>query len=69
MAGLDHGHAADSLGRYRNRADINLVGFAEPDRDVATRYTKLFRLPPSADVAEGSDDETGPPPSRPGAPK
>jgi predicted dehydrogenase len=47
MAGLVHGHAAGFLSRYRNRADIALVGIAEPDRDVAARYVKQFQLDPA----------------------
>lgn len=47
MAGLVHGHAAGFLGRYQNRADIDLVGIAEPDRDVAARYLKQFHLDPA----------------------
>jgi predicted dehydrogenase len=47
MAGLVHGHASGFLGRYRERQDIELVGIAEPDRDVAARYVKRFRLDPA----------------------
>src|SRR3954469_1344851 len=44
MAGLEHGHAAGFLARYRDSKDIELVGVAEPDRDVAARYIKRSRL-------------------------
>jgi len=47
MAGLVHGHASGFLARYRNRADMELVGFSEPDRDVAARYIKSFKLDPA----------------------
>lgn len=47
MAGLVHGHAAGFLNRYRNRPDIELVGIAEPNRDVAARYAKQFQLDPA----------------------
>jgi predicted dehydrogenase len=48
MAGLEHGHAAGFLARYRDSRDIELVGVAEPDRDVAARYIKRSRLDPSS---------------------
>ena len=44
MAGLEHGHAAGFLARYRNSKDIELVGISEPDRDVADRYVKRSRI-------------------------
>src|SRR5947209_5790711 len=47
MAGLVHGHASGFLRRYLGRADLNLVGIAEADRDVAARYAKQFRLDPA----------------------
>jgi predicted dehydrogenase len=48
MAGLEHGHAAGFLARYRDSRDIELVGIAEPDRDVAARYIKRSRLATSS---------------------
>jgi predicted dehydrogenase len=48
MAGLVHGHAAGFLDRYRNRTDIDLVGVAEPDHEVAARYQKQFQLAPAS---------------------
>jgi predicted dehydrogenase len=48
MAGLEHGHAAGFLARYRDSKDIELVGVAEPDRDVAARYIERSRLDPSS---------------------
>ena len=47
MAGLVHGHAAGFLARYRDRGDVELVGVAEPDREVAARYVKQSRLDPA----------------------
>ncbi len=47
MAGLVHGHAAGFLGRYRNSPEVELVGVAEPDREVAARYIKRSRLDPA----------------------
>jgi predicted dehydrogenase len=44
MAGFVHGHASGFLARYRERMDVELVGFAESDPDVAARYTKQARL-------------------------
>jgi predicted dehydrogenase len=46
MAGLEHGHAAGFLARYRNSKDVELVGISEPDRDVAERYVRRSRLDP-----------------------
>ena len=47
MAGLVHGHAAGFLSRYRDSKEIELVGIAEPDRDVAERYARRSRLDPA----------------------
>jgi predicted dehydrogenase len=47
MAGLEHGHAAGFLARYRNSKDVELVGISEPDRDVAERYVRRSRLDPA----------------------
>jgi predicted dehydrogenase len=46
MAGLEHGHAAGFLARYRGSKDIELVGISEPDRDIAARYVRRSRLDP-----------------------
>jgi hypothetical protein len=48
MAGLEHGHAAGFLARYRDSQDIELVGVAEPDSAVAARYIRRSRLDPSS---------------------
>ena len=47
MAGLEHGHAAGFLARYRDSKDVELVGISEPDRDVAGRYINGSRLDPA----------------------
>src|SRR4051812_6892675 len=47
MAGLVHGHAGGFLARYRDRKDVELVGVAEPDREVAARYVERSRLDPA----------------------
>src|SRR6478609_7520076 len=48
MAGLEHGHASGFLARYRDSKEVELVGIAEPDRDVAARYIKRSRLDPAS---------------------
>jgi len=47
MAGLVHGHAGGFLARYRDGTDVELVGVAEPDREVAARYVKRHGLDPA----------------------
>jgi len=47
MAGLVHGHASGFLTRYLKRPDIKLVGIAEADPAVASRYQQRFGLEPS----------------------
>lgn len=47
MAGLVHGHAAGFLGRYRDSKEVELVGFAEPDAEVAARYARRYKLDPA----------------------
>jgi predicted dehydrogenase len=47
MAGLVHGHASGFLTRYLKRTDIQLVGIAEPDAAVASKYQQRFGLEPS----------------------
>ncbi len=44
MVGLVHGHAAGFLSRYLGRTEIRLVGIAEPDQAVVSRYAERFRL-------------------------
>jgi predicted dehydrogenase len=47
MAGLEHGHAAGFLARYRNSSEVELVGISEPDGEVAARYVRRSRLDPA----------------------
>jgi predicted dehydrogenase len=47
MVGLVHGHASGFLSRFGTRKDVELVGFAETDGEVAARYAKRFRLDPA----------------------
>ena len=46
MAGLVHGHAGGFLARYRDSKEVDLVGVAEPDAEVAARYSRRWRLDP-----------------------
>ena len=48
MAGLEHGHASGFLARYRDSKEVELVGVAEPDPDVAARYVRRSRLDPAS---------------------
>jgi predicted dehydrogenase len=47
MAGLEHGHASGFLSRYRDSKEVELVGIAEPDREVSARYIKRSGLDPA----------------------
>jgi predicted dehydrogenase len=47
MAGLEHGHASGFLARYRDSKEVELVGIAEPDREVAARYVRRSRIDPA----------------------
>ena len=47
MAGLVHGHASGFLTRYLKRPDVELVGIAEPDAAVVSRYQQRFGLDPA----------------------
>ena len=46
VAGLTHTHVHGLLGREK-RGDIEIVGIAEPNRELAQRYTKQYGLPMS----------------------
>ncbi len=46
MVGLVHGHAGGFLGPALKRSDIEIVGIAEPDQQVAQRYATEFKLDP-----------------------
>ena len=46
VAGLDHGHAAGFFGRYLQRADVRVLGVAEPNEGVRKRYFERYRLDP-----------------------
>ena len=44
IVGLVHGHVAGFLGPALKRSDIQIVGIAEPDRQLAQRYANEFNL-------------------------
>ena len=44
VAGLVHGHAQRLFGEFRNHPEVEIVGIAEPDEAVATRYAERHRL-------------------------
>ena len=51
VARLTHGHVGQLLGRGK-RGDVELVGIYEPDRAVAARYVREFKLDPALVHAE-----------------
>jgi glucose-fructose oxidoreductase len=44
IAGLVHGHASGFLERYQHRPDLEIVGIAEPRRELFDQYAKKFNL-------------------------
>ncbi|CAA9228308.1 MAG: NADH-dependent dyhydrogenase [uncultured Adhaeribacter sp.] len=44
VAGLNHGHVGWVLESHR-RGDIQIVGIAEPDRELALQYARKYNLP------------------------
>lgn len=42
VAGMTHGHVHEILKRGKTGGDIQIVGFAEPNRDLAERLTKQY---------------------------
>lgn len=44
IAGLVHGHASGFLERYQKRSDLEIVGIAEPRRELFDQYAKKFNL-------------------------
>jgi predicted dehydrogenase len=44
IAGLVHGHVAGFLSSATKRSDIQIVGVAEPDRQLARRYADQYKL-------------------------
>ena len=46
IAGLNHDHVHGILSRY-NKGQVNIVGIAEPDKQLQEKYAKLYHLPDS----------------------
>ena len=46
VVGLVHGHVAGFLAQALKRSDIQVVGIAEPDQQLAHRYASKFKLDP-----------------------
>jgi predicted dehydrogenase len=44
VVGLVHGHVSGFFRENRKRADIKIVGIAEPDQQLASRYAKRYGL-------------------------
>jgi predicted dehydrogenase len=44
VAGLVHGHASGFLEHYHHRSDLQIVGIAEPDKQLSAAYAKRFGL-------------------------
>ena len=44
VVGLVHDHISGFLQTYRKRADIEIVGVAEPDKELSTRIAKRYNL-------------------------
>jgi glucose-fructose oxidoreductase len=47
VVGFHHGHVLGFFRQYLNRADVEIVGFAEPDRPLAELYTRRYKLDPA----------------------
>ena len=44
LAGLEHGHAFGFFDQFQKRADLQVVGIAEPDRQLAAQFSKSYGL-------------------------
>ena len=47
LDGLTHDHVHGFLNQYKNRADIQLVGIAESDRNLVNRYAERYGFDPA----------------------
>jgi len=47
LAGLVHGHASGFFDQFQHRADLRVVGIAEPNRQLAEQFAKRYGLEPS----------------------
>src|SRR6266550_4117290 len=45
LAGLVHGHAFGFFGQFQKRMDLQVVGIAEADRQLAAQFTKKYGVP------------------------
>jgi predicted dehydrogenase len=55
VVGLAHGHALGFFRESLSRPDIKIVGIAEPDQQLASRYAKRYGLDPSLLFADLED--------------
>jgi predicted dehydrogenase len=55
IVGLVHGHVESFFQRSLHRPDIQIVGIAEPDQQVASRYATQFGLAPSLVFSDVED--------------
>src|SRR5260370_32498737 len=46
LAGLVHGHAFGFFDQFQNRTDLQVVGIAEADRQLAAQFAKSYGLAP-----------------------
>src|SRR5260370_27262467 len=46
LAGLVHGHASGFFDQFQHRADLRVVGIAEPNRQLAAQFAKRYGLEP-----------------------
>src|SRR5712692_8867338 len=46
LAGLVHGHASGFLDQFQHRTDLQVVGIAEADHQLAAQFAKSYRLTP-----------------------
>src|SRR5713226_579901 len=46
LAALEHGHASGFFDQFQHRTDLQLVGIAEADRQLAAQFTKSYGLEP-----------------------
>src|SRR5260370_41574060 len=46
LAGLVHGHAFGFFDQFQHRADLQVVGIAEGDRQLAAQFAKSYGLAP-----------------------
>src|SRR3979490_1652679 len=44
LAGLVHGHASGFFDQFQHRADLRVVGIAEPNRQLAAQFAKRYGL-------------------------